>query len=268
MEPSSPNPQPQSPTRRRGRKPGKPLTELELATRRANLEKARAALKGGYPPTEKRLRASLANLAKAQAARRTPQGSVLARLNALKHGLFAEQTLEESVERLGESKEEFEGCLRLFERGFAAADPEELRLVRGLAATVWRRLRFFHAQARWEKERLQRVFREAPAQLDLEETVARADRLVLALMELDPFFRELSKLEARIEFWLRKLIRRRSQGRRRWRGFIRVRDSVTKTLEAAEPIDRFVEYWDTLSPDEQAAVWKEFLKFTGSEPAE
>ena len=254
------------PVRRRGRKPGKPLTELELATRRANLEKARAALKGGYPPTEKRLRASLANLAKAQAARRTGPGNASARLNALKHGLFAEQTLEESVERLGESKQEFERCVILFERGFAATDAEELRLVRGLAATVWRRLRFYHAQARWEKERLERLFREAPAQSDIEETVARADRLVLALMELDPFFRELSKLEAKIEFWLRKLIRKRSQGSRRWKGFIRVSDSVTRALEKAEPLDRFVEYWDTLSPAEQAAAWAEFRKLTGQEP--
>jgi hypothetical protein len=261
-------PQPDMPARRRGRKPGKPLTKLELATRLANLAKARAALQRGYPPTEKRLRASLANLARAQAARRTPQGSASARLNALKHGLFAEQTLEESVDRLGESKEEFEGCLRLFERGFAAADDEELRLVRGLAATVWRRLRFFHAQARWEKERMQRVFAQAPAQFDVEETVARADRLVLAFMELDPFFRELSKIETRIEFWLRKLIRKRSQGRRRWRGFIRVRDSVTKALDAAEPLDHFVEYWDTLSPDEQAAAWEEFRKLTGQDPAD
>ncbi len=37
-------PQLDMPARRRGRKPGKPLTELELATRRANLAKARAAL--------------------------------------------------------------------------------------------------------------------------------------------------------------------------------------------------------------------------------
>jgi len=261
-------PQLDKPARRRGRKPGTPLTELELATRRANLAKARAALKRGYPPSEKRLRASLANLLRAQAARRAPQGNAAARLNALKHGLFAEQTLEESIDRLGESKEEYEGCLRLFERGFAAADAEELRLVRGLAATVWRRLRFFHAQARWEKERLERVFAQAPAQLDVEETVARADRLVLAFMELDPFFRELSKLEARIESWVRKLIRKRSQGRRRWRGFIRVRDSVTKTFEKAEPIDRFVEYWDTLSPEEQAAAWEEFRKLTSQDPAD
>ncbi len=209
----------EAPSRRRGRKPGKPLTELELATRRANHAKARAALKGGYPPSEKRLRASLANLAKAQAVRRAPHGNAAARLNAVQHGLFAERTLEESVDRLGESKEEFEGCLRLFERGLAAADAEELRLV-------------------------------------------------LAFMELDPFFRELSKLETRIEFWLRKLIRKRYQGRRRWRGFIRVRDSYTKALESTEHVDRFVEYWDTLSPDEQAVVWKEFLKVTGQEPAE
>ena len=55
MEVLSPQPQakPEIQGRRRGRKPGKPLTARELAARRANLEKARAASSQGYRRTEK-----------------------------------------------------------------------------------------------------------------------------------------------------------------------------------------------------------------------
>jgi hypothetical protein len=237
------------------------LTARELAARRANLEKARAALSEGYRPTEKRLRASRANLEKAIAARRGPEGNASARLNASKHGLFAKGTLAESVDRLGEDKEEFDRHLRLFERVFVPADEEEKPIVKGLAETVWRRLRFFRAQAHWEKERLQRMFAEAPApsQLGLDDTVARANGLTLALMEFDAFFRELSKLESQVEFWLRKLIRKRSEGKLRWKGFSPRCDPLKKRKED-ERLDRFVEYWDALSPDEQTAVREEVQK--------
>jgi hypothetical protein len=260
------SPQPQAPPekqrRRRGRKPGKPLTARELATRRANLVKARAALSEGYPPTEKRLRASRANLEKAIAARRTPEGNAVARLNALKHGLFAKQTLAESVGRLGEDKEGFDLHLRLFERVFVPADEEEKRIVRGLAQTVWRRLRFFHAQARWEKERLQSMFAEAPVpdRLSLEDTVARAEGLALALLQFEAFFRELGKLESQVEFWLRKLIRKRSDGKLRWKGFRPRREPGMERFEKEEQVNRFVETWDAMSPDEQTALRDEAQK--------
>jgi len=116
MEVLSPPPQasPEIQARRRVRKPGKPLTARELAARRANLEKAIVA-------------------------RRSPKGNAAARLNALKHGLFAKQTLAESVDRLGENKQEFDLHLRLFERVFVpAAGHEEKQFVRSLAQTVWR----------------------------------------------------------------------------------------------------------------------------------
>jgi hypothetical protein len=264
MELLSPQAQasPEKQRRPRGRKPGKPLTAPELATRRANLEKARAALSEGYPPTAKRLRASRANLAKAIAARRTPRGNAAARLNALKHGLFAQQTLAESVGRLGEDKEEFDLHLRLFERVFVPADEEEKRTVRRLAQTVWRRLRFFHAQARWEKERLQSMFAEAPAldRLSLEDTLARAEGLALALLQFEAFYRELGKLESQVEFWLRKLIRKRSQGKLRWKGFRPRREPGMERFEKEEQVNRFVETWDALSPDEQAALRDEAQK--------
>jgi hypothetical protein len=246
------------------------LTPLELATRRANLAKARAVANQAYRPTEKRLRASRANFEKAIAARRAPQGNASARLNALKHGLFAKRTLAESVDRLGEDKKEFDRHLRLFERVFVPADEEEKPIVKGLAETVWRRLRFFHAQARWEMERLHRIFAEAPAPdpSSLDDTVARADGLTLALMEFEAFYRELNKLESQVEFWLRKLIRKRSKGKLRWKGFSPRRDRLIKRSREAEEIDRFVEYWDALSPEERTAVREEVQKKVDAKMAE
>jgi len=258
MQALSPNPQTEAQPCPRGRKPGKPLTAPELAARRANLEKARAA----YRPTEKRLRASRANFEKAMAARRSPEGMASARLNALKHGLYAAETLAQAIDRLGENKEEFEMHFRLFEGVFAPQDDEEKAIVRGLAETVWRRLRFFHAQASWEKEKLQKMFAQAPAPdpLDLLNTVARATGLAMALMELEGFFRELQKLESRVEFWLRKLIRKRSGGKLRWKGFTPRRDPRMRELEKEEQLDRVIQIWDAMSPEEQAAVWAEAQK--------
>ena len=257
-----PQPSPERQARRRGRKPGKPLTARELAARRANLEKARAVSSQGYRRTEKRLRASRANLEKAIAARRSAEGNAAARLNALKHGLFAHQTLAESVGRLGEDKEEFDQHLRLFERVFAPANQEEKQIVRGLAQTVWRRLRFFRAQACWEKEKLQKMFAQAPApaQLALEDTLARAEGLAMALTQFEAFFRELGKLESQVEFWLRKLIRKRSQGRLRWKGLSPRREPSMEKSEEDEQIVRFAEYWDALPPDEQTALREEVQK--------
>ncbi len=264
MEVLSPPPQatPERPSRRRGRKPGKPLTARELAARRANLQKARAAPREAYRPTEERLRASRANLEKAIAARRRPEGNAAARLNALKHGLFAKQTLAASVDRLREDKEEFAAHLCFFERVFVPADKEEKRIVKGLAEAVWRRLRLFRAQASWEMERLERIFAQAPApaQLDLNDTVARADGLTLALMEFEAFYSELSKLESQVEFWLRKLIRKRSHGELHWEGFCRCRNQLIKRSKEEEQIDRFVEVWDALSPNEQTALREEARK--------
>jgi len=264
MEVPSPQPQatPERPGPPKGHKPGIPLTARELAARRANLEKARAAPRDAYRPTEKRLQTSRANLAKAIAARRRPEGNAAARLNALKHGLFAKLTLVESVDRLSEDKQEFALHLHQFERVFAPGDEEEKRIVRRLAGSAWRRLRLFSAQNRWEKEKLQRMFAEAPApaKLSLDDTVARAEGLALALMQFDAFFREFNALESQVEFWLRKLIQKRSQGKLRWKGFRPRRDPVMERPEEDEQVERFVAYWDALSPEEQIALREEARK--------
>ena len=63
-----------------------------------------------------------------------------------------------------------------------------------------------------------------------------------------------------MEFWLRKLIRKRSQGELRWKGFSPRRDRLIKRSRKEEQVDRFVEYWDALSPDEQIALREEAQK--------
>jgi hypothetical protein len=96
--------------------------------------------------------------------------------------------------------------------------------------------------------------------LDLDDTVARANGLTLGLMEFDAFFRELNKLESQVEFWLRKLIRKRSHGKLRWKGFSPRRDPVMDELEKEEELKRFAESWDAMSPEEQTAVWDQVQK--------
>jgi len=188
----------------------------------------------------------------------------------LKHGLFAKQTLTQSVDRLGEDKEEFALHLRQFERVFAPQDDEEKQIVRGLAQTVWRRLRIFHTQACWEKEKLQRMLADAPtpAQLGLVDTVDRAEGLALALMQFEAFFREVGNLEAQVESWLRKLIKKRSQGQLRWKGFSPRREPGTRKSKKDEQLDRCVEVWDAMSPEEQAAARDEARKVADAKMAE
>ena len=148
--------------RKRGRPGGKPLSPAELAARRANLQKAHAAPEEViYRATARRQAASRANIQKAIAWRRSPGGNAVARLNALKHGAFA-RTLADTVQRLREDPAEFQRHLRLFRQAYIPQDKKEALLVQRLAETTWRRLRLFHAQARWEADRLHGLFAAAP----------------------------------------------------------------------------------------------------------
>jgi len=190
-------------------------SERALAARRANLAKARAAPRERlYRSTERRQAASRANLEKAIAARRAPEGNAAARLNALKHGMFAKRTVAASITRLGESPEMFGEHLRLFAQVFAPQNDEEKDLVRRLAETVWRRLRLHIAQATQERERLQELFRSAPTarQLTAQETVDRADALAIYVGDHEAYFREANKIQSEIEYLLRELLRKRSGG--------------------------------------------------------
>ncbi len=190
------------------------LTPRALAARRANLLKARAAPKEViYRPTEKRLASSRANLAKAIAARRSSRGNQAARMNALKHGLFARE-VRASVRRLGESPQEFEAHMRRFERCFLPEDEAEKQLVLRLAFTAWRRLRLFRAQARWESVRVKKLL-DAPPQGGIplaRATAVSGHALGKIFYDLRDFFDQLRKLQSQVESLLRALVRKRSGG--------------------------------------------------------
>ena len=196
------------------------MSDLALASRRANLEKARAAPKEKiYRPTEKRQAASRANMAKAIAARKSPRGNASARLNALSHGLFA-QDVAASVSRMGEDPREQGKHHALFERVLVAQDDEERQCIKRMADINWKRLRFFRALAGWEMERLHKAF--APlarsASISAEETLRRAyifSRVWSGYLE---YLEAIGKFQSRMEREIRKLLRKRSGGKVKFRG--------------------------------------------------
>jgi len=212
------------------------------AARRANLEKARAAAKEIiYRPTPRRQAASRANLEKALAARRRPEGNARARLNALKHGLFA-RLVPESVPRLDEDPDEFAAHQRRFAQIFAPEDEMEQKVVRRLAETTWRRLRLHRAQARWEADRLREFFADAPAaaRLTPEETERRAYALADVFTDFQPFFTAASRLEAQVERVLRQLLHARSGGAIKFKVFAPRRESLFDDLEEW-PVEELIE---------------------------
>ncbi len=201
-----------NPTRRRGRPRGKPLSRKELTARRANLERARAAPKEViYRPTEKRMAASLANLRKAIAARRSDEANERVRLNALKHGVYSRELVEESVRRLGESERDFAAHRERFAQLFVPRDDWDAALVQEMANLAWRRLRLFRAQALREARDLRRMLEEfgEARLLTAEETQQRAWVLFAVLDDCDRVLKDAAKLRFEMQTLLRELVRQR-----------------------------------------------------------
>jgi hypothetical protein len=236
--------------RQRGRPPGKPLSAAELAARRANLRRARAADKDLiYRPTARRRAASRANIQRAIAWRRSAEGNAVARLNALQHGLYA-QRLEDSLRQLGDDPKEFARHRRLLEAVFVPADDVERKVLRRLAELTWRRLRLFHAQARWEADRLHGLFAAAPraATLTPLETERRALALVQVLNDWTALLREASKLESGVERRLRALVRKRSGGQLDFHVLCPRREAPVTEPELPS-IGEFLDRLELLSPE-------------------
>jgi hypothetical protein len=231
-ESPSPGPPPGSPSP--GRR-GQPLSEAELAARRANLELARAAPRDRiYRRTRRRREASRRNIQLALAWRRSPEGNARARLNAFQHGLAA-KTNPELRAALGESPEDFARHLELVARVFVPRDEEEGRLIERLAQATWRHIRIFRAQARLERFAWRRLLARAgkaraghalgphppapltpPAlsgarHLSLEETSERAYQVSKLFAEARLVESEASRVEDRIERILAALIRERAR---------------------------------------------------------
>jgi hypothetical protein len=198
-------------------------------------------------------------LQKAIAARRRPEGNASARLNALKHGLFAKQVVAESVARLGEDPRKFQRLRRLVERFCVPTDEEERQVARRLAETLWRRLRLFTALRCWEEERLERLFLAAPPakKLTPEETEERADALTLVLLEFDAFYRESRKVESQVEYQLRQLLRIRSGGRLHYKAYCPRRDPEMEEIEQWEKTNQAMDRWLAISPEERGQLWEQ-----------
>lgn len=234
------------------------LTRQALAARRANLAKARAVPREvRYRPTEKRQAASRANIQRAIAWRRSPEGNARARLNSLKHGLYARPT-EDAARRLNQAQGEYAEHLRLFDQVYAPQDDAERKLVRRLADAVWRRLQLFHAQGQWELTHLHQVFRDAPraARLTPGETEMRAYALLHVLWKWDRFRADLGRLESEIENLLRRLLRRRSAGRALLQVLAPRRERVLTEARELGASD-ILEIWQHLSPARRAQVLRQ-----------
>lgn len=209
------------------------MSALALASRRANLQKARAAPKHKiYRPTPARQAASRANMARAIAGRKSPRGNSSARLNALSHGLFSKDVAA-SVARMGEDPREFREHHALFHAIFVPEDDEEREWVRRLADINWKRLRFFRAQAAWELERLKKAFQPVTGRgttIGAEETLRRAHIFSRTLAGFVEYIDPLGKFESRMDRELRKLLKKRSGGKIKYQVF-----RVTRNVEG--PID-------------------------------
>jgi hypothetical protein len=227
------------------------MSALALESRRANLVKARAAGREKiYRPTAKREAASRANLEMAIAARKRPAGNAAARFNALSHGISAKDVAA-TVARMGEDPREYRQHHALFARAFVPQDDKEREYLRSLANASWKRLRFFRAQADWELNRLNKIFRQiisaprdaaasvpahpAPASsISADETLRRAYILSEALGYDLEYLNYIADFQSAIQRQLRRLLLKRSGGRIKFKvfGSLRgVKSEFTETLD-------------------------------------
>jgi hypothetical protein len=234
------------------------LTRARLAAMRANGRKMQAASVEKFRMTKHRQRADLANLQKAWAKKRPPESYARSRFNHLKHGLDV-RTLDDTFKLLGEDPKEFEAHCRRFARVFAPANPAEEKIVRRLAEVVWRRLRLFQAQARWERDRLKYFFGHAPfvKPLGPELTRLRAHALIGLLLDRAGFNRHDQLLTAAMERQLRALLRLRTGGDPQFKLFTR---ETRAELKEFEEFDRDMTIYERLDSGDPEA-WKIIKKF-------
>ncbi len=123
-------------------------SEKSRASSRENLKKANQAPKWlKYRLTERRLAACYKALEKAVAE--------LRRFDSPHYGLGFKRgthcvSLRRSIELAGEKREQYEEHLELMRKAFAPLDDRDRKLVQAAAEAVWRRLRVYGGQGRWE----------------------------------------------------------------------------------------------------------------------
>jgi hypothetical protein len=227
---------------RRGRPAGKPLNQRELAARRANLTVARSAPKELiYRPTPKRLAASLKNLRKALAARRREEASDRLRLNALRHGLFSRELVDESVTKLGEDPREFARHRELLVQLFAPRTEDEYAIALELSNLAWRRLRLFRAAAERERREVRQAIERyaRPGRLDAGETLNRMYLLLATLDNFDRVLRDAARLRDEIQQLAFMLV----EGRQEAEKEVRSQEPEVRSREPEERMQKADDVW-------------------------
>lgn len=196
------------------RERGLPSAPARLIAARANLDKANAVLRAqGYPRNEAQREAARASLRQAWGVNADPKNYARCHAKKLKHGLYV-RSLEATVPLLGESPEEFRTHLERIERALRPQNDLERKIVGRLADAIWRRLRFFRAQALWEAEALERVLDSVrqPTKLTPDQTRQRAYAIIECLTQHEHLFDVEYRLLYRVQRLLRALLRQRTGG--------------------------------------------------------
>lgn len=247
------------------------FTPARRAVAFAHLRKAREDREAMYRPTPARLAANRANLVKARAKQRPRESYARTRFNRLKHGLDV-RSLEETMHLLGDDPKEYEAHQQRFRRVFAPRFQAEEKVVDLIAAAVWRRLRLFKAQARWESDALKQFFAQAAfiQPLGAEETRSRGHFLLALLLDRDKLEAREQSLLGVVEREIRTLLRLRSGGdadfrfisrdsEKTWRRYEKLLDELeTEYREIAAEEDR-IELLERLregGPEVEAALRK------------
>jgi hypothetical protein len=236
---------------------------------KVNVRKMQRASVEKFQMTDRRKRALLANIKKAQAAERSPESYARSRFNHLQHGLDV-RSLEETMRLMGEDPAEYAAHRQRFRRVFAPRLKTEEKVVDLIAAATWRRLRLFHAQARWEADRLRHFFSRAEfiQPLDAEETRMRGLTLLVLLCERDKFDRHDRLLIGVVEREIRTLLRLRADGnpdfhlysrdsKKTWERYEKLqaeRDAEYKALEEEEKRVTLLERLHAGGPKVEAAI--------------
>ena len=181
------------------------------------------------------------------------------RYHVLKHGLGAGVcSIEESMAALGEDPAEFKALTGLIERTFVPKNLPECKVVRRLAATIWRRLRLYKAAAHWEAEALRQALSAGPQaeSLSVDETEIRAMGVITLLLDETLLSRSRFQLLAEVERQFRALLKIRSGGKAKFRFLSRLASKEERELEEEERFWSAVERIDEGDPEVEAILEK------------
>jgi hypothetical protein len=190
------------------------VTRARRRAWRRNLQKAYAARRRKplvYVRTARRLESARESLRRINA-------SGASRGHGFQHGLAA-ASLRATLESAGETPAQFDAHLKRFVLAFASpqacrppgrVSAHDVRLVRGGAEALWRRLRAYRSLGRWERRRVLKVFAQyADGTATAERAANFAVDLMLVLLDFAELSQSVVQLNRRLEDIFRELLTRR-----------------------------------------------------------